>query len=529
MVRTIKDTLANLFFMLIISIICFANRDNRSFQHYTRTVNTIVEPFKLPYFKSIIRPGDVFTWLKSSAIPSLFPEYNIIGEPLHWTEKQFTTGLNDLRLGPPRLRQVRTTNGSCDLPYIGKVVCYGKYSITGEDEDNYCLGWQSQPCPKADYVYNVSTDAWNFQSAFDIWGLPIPGLYTTYGGGGFIATLDVGRSNSLAIVDELFRNLWIDRQTRAVMFEFTLYNGATNIFIYHVFLIEFPETGGAFTSFSVYPLRVYTHLGAIGTLTIICEIIFVIYLIVLLVKICVRIYQQRCGYFNLFWQNFEITMFITGTASIVIYVFRLLMTHSTIDKFKADKRLFVDFSHIVLWDQILVSLLAILVFMATLRLLEVFATSKKVSAVVYVFKDCGKDLFWYGMTFLYIFMAFCFLGMLLFGSQLESYKSMYQCMGTLFIAMIGKSKFTEINETQPILAKVFFIFYILTIVFFILTIFLAILGASIDTVVQGDRGDKNEDIIEIMMKRFKLLIAKPSSKQKTHTKVKKHNKVVSSE
>jgi surface polysaccharide O-acyltransferase-like enzyme len=166
--------------------------------------------------------------------------------------------------------------------------------------------------------------------------------------------------------------------------------------------------------------------------------------------------------------------------------------------------------------------------MATLRLLEVFATSKKVSAVVYVFKDCGKDLFWYGMTFLYIFMAFCFLGMLLFGSQLESYKSMYQCMGTLFIAMIGKSKFTEINETQPILAKVFFIFYILTIVFFILTIFLAILGASIDTVVQGDRVDKNEDIIEIMMKRFKLLIAKPSSKQKTHTKVKKHNKVESS-
>ncbi|XP_045161835.2 polycystic kidney disease protein 1-like 2 [Mercenaria mercenaria] len=511
LMTTIKDTLFNLFFMLIILTICFSNRDSRSYLHYTETVNTIVEPLKMPHFHSISTPGDLFVWLDTSVIPSLFPEFDMNGAPLHWTVKQFTTGYVNLRLGPPRLRQLRTKKGTCDIPYIGKVSCYGEYTILDEEEKNYCIGWQTTPCPKLHYVYNVSVDAWTFKSAFEVWGLHIPGEYTTYGGGGYIATLDVGRDNSVAILNELFKNLWIDRQTRAVMFEFTLYNGATNMFIYNVFLVEFPETGGAFTSFSIYPIRVYTHQGASGTLTLICEIAFAIYLIVLLIKICIRIYQQRCGYFKQFWQVYEIVMLVTGVTSIVIYAIRLVLTAVTIDKFKTDRRQFVDFSHIVLWDQVLVSFLAILVFMATLRILEVFATTKKVGAVVKVFQDCGKDLFWYGITFLYIFMGFCFLGMLLFGSELFSYSTVYQCMGTLFTSMIGKSKFTEINETQPILAKVYFMFYILTVVFFVLTIFLSILGASIDKVVHDIREDTREDIIEIMMNKIKSLFGKPTT------------------
>ncbi|XP_045163703.2 polycystic kidney disease protein 1-like 2 [Mercenaria mercenaria] len=526
LITTIKDTLFNLFFMLVILTICFSNRDSRSYLHYSETVNTIAEPLKMPHFHSITTPGDLFVWLNTSVIPSLFPEFDMNGAPLHWTVKQFTTGYVNLRLGPPRLRQLRTKNGTCDIPYIGKVSCYGEYTILDEEEENYCIGWQATPCSKIDYVFNVSVDAWTFKSAFEVWGLPIPGLYTTYGGGGYIATLDVGRNNSVDILNELFKNLWMDRQTRAVMFEFTLYNGATNMFIYHVFLVEFPQTGGAFTSFSIYPIRVYTHQGASGTLTLICEIVFVIYLIVLLIKICIRIYQQRCGYFKQFWQVYEIVMLIAGVSSIVIYAFRLLLTVVTINKFKTDRRQFVDFSHIVLWDQILLSLLAILVFMATLRILEVFATTKKVGAVVKVFQDCGKDLFWYGMTFLYIFTGFCILGTLLFGSALESYNNMYQCMGTLFIAMIGKSKFTEINETQPVLAKVFFIFYIFTVVFFILTIFLSILGASIDSVVHSTREDTREDIVEIMMKKIKSIFVKPTEiKKNTNMDAKRVHKL----
>lgn len=351
-------------------------------------------------------------------------------------------------------------------------------------------------------------------AALDIWGLPLTGYYTTYGGGGYIASFDINRNISIDLLNELYEHIWMDRQTRAVMLEFTLYNGATNMFIYNIFIVDFPETGGAFTSYSVYPLRVYTHQGAIGTLTVICEAIFVIYIIALFVKLSVRFYQQRCQYFSKFWNVYELVILLACIAAVVLFAVRLGLTNATVKAFRTDKNLFVNFSHIVLFDQMFVSVLGMLAFLATMRMLEVFAGLKKVRAIVEVFDQCGKDLFWYGMVFVQLFMGFCLLAVLLFGHQLESYRNIYQCMGTLFIAIIGKSKFVEINETQPIIAKVFFMIYITVIVFIIMTVFLAILGSGIDNVVHKSRDNAHDDMIDFIIQQVRSLVCKPVFKNR---------------
>ena len=355
-------------------------------------------------------------------------------------------------------------------------------------------------------------------AAFDIWGFPTSGVYTTYGGGGYIATFDIGRNISIQILNELFKNLWIDRQTRAILFEFTLYNAVTNIFVYNKFLIEFLESGGAFTSYTIYPVRIYTHHGALGTFTLLCDISFVVYLSFLFVKICVRIYQKRCRFFKEFWHVYELIMMLLGIVISVFYALRLVYANITVNKFNKDKKLYVNFAQIVLWDQILVSVLAVLVFMTTLRMLEVFSSSKKVNAVIQVFSECGKDLMWYSITFIHIFFTFCILGLLLFGSKLTSYKDIYKTMGTLFIALIGKSKFTEIDDKEPVFAKLFFSLYIVIVVFFVLSIFLSILGASIDNAVHDSRKDPREDMIEYLMKLLQSLINRPERKSLSSVK-----------
>jgi uncharacterized membrane protein len=175
----------------------------------------------------------------------------------------------------------------------------------------------------------------------------------------------------------------------------------------------------------------------------------------------------------------------------------------------------------MVWDQAFVLSLGVLAFIATIRMLEVLSTLKHLKAIVDIFRKCGKDLFWYGLSFVQIFLGFCGLGLLLFGSQLESYRNLYQCMGTLFIAMIGKSRFSEINETNPVLAKVFFILYVLIVVYFFLTIFLAIIGASIDEVVQQNRTGPDHDLIAYMIKKIKDLFNKPALKIQKQKREKK--------
>lgn len=56
-------------------------------------------------------PGDVFTWMNESVLPSLYPTMGFGGETLTAEEKYFTTGMATVRFGPLRLRQLRTKLG----------------------------------------------------------------------------------------------------------------------------------------------------------------------------------------------------------------------------------------------------------------------------------------------------------------------------------------------------------------------------------------------------------------------------------
>lgn len=51
-----------------------------------------------------------------------------------------------------------------------------------------------------------------------------------YDGGGYVMNLGKDSSSTLDIVSYLKSNLWIDRGTRAVFVDFTVYNANINLF-----------------------------------------------------------------------------------------------------------------------------------------------------------------------------------------------------------------------------------------------------------------------------------------------------------
>ena len=53
---------------------------------------------------------------------------------------------------------------------------------------------------------------------------------------------------SKSILGELKKWLWIDRGTRAVLIDFTVYNANINLFCIIQLMAEFPATGGVMTS-----------------------------------------------------------------------------------------------------------------------------------------------------------------------------------------------------------------------------------------------------------------------------------------
>lgn len=72
--------------------------------------------------------------------------------------------------------------------------------------------------------------SWTYQTEEELDGSGHWGLISSYGGGGFVQDLALNREASLAIISELKQNLWIDRGTRVVFVDFTVYNANINLF-----------------------------------------------------------------------------------------------------------------------------------------------------------------------------------------------------------------------------------------------------------------------------------------------------------
>lgn len=58
----------------------------------------------------------------------------------------------------------------------------------------------------------------------------IKGTIATYSGAGYYQNLANNSADSLAIIADLKQNLWIDRGTRVVFVDFSVYNANINLF-----------------------------------------------------------------------------------------------------------------------------------------------------------------------------------------------------------------------------------------------------------------------------------------------------------
>ncbi|CAG2251689.1 PKD1L2 [Mytilus edulis] len=273
-------------FLAVLYCVSFSNRDPRWYnvknhlEQHLVTSNNISTGDSTFRYDQVTTASNLYTWINETLITFLFPRYHSNGVQLKANRRLYVKDQVNFRVGPMRLRQLRTVQEPCRTQFLDNFTCYDEYSISGEEDRNYCVAWEPRPCVRGQAVKNMTFAAWNFVSSVDIWGLPVTGLHSTYGGGGYIAEFIVNYNISRLVLNDLYKYTWIDRKTRAIFTEFTLYNVDDNVFVFISFLTEFPETGGVIASKSISPFRPYQHVGSLGLFIFICEVIVVIGIIV---------------------------------------------------------------------------------------------------------------------------------------------------------------------------------------------------------------------------------------------------------
>lgn len=489
-----KSALRNIIFftlyIIAIYLISYFERDKRSFHIKQNLDNYLMFGEKGP--SAITDKKGFYTWLNETFIPTYYPVSNYASKPLTVVDRQWFQDMASIRVGPARLRQVRMKSGSCKYSkLVGTYPCIETYSELNEDQSLYCLEWKSfneSICGTNDYKNRFYTaDSWKYTKASDIWGITRMGEYNTYSGGGYILKFVKNRANAYLLLKELVEHDWIDRKTRAVFLEFTMYNPNVNLFVYAMLLTEFPEVGGVVTWTDIQAFKPILNFSSLGFGLVMAYIIVLCYYIFLLFKILWNCSKFGCiTYFKEPWNIVDCISTCLAYSCLVIIVVKMKYTSTAMNMFYEDKltgaNRFINYGHIVIWDNALNIFFAVLVFVSTIQILKILGYNKRFTEILAVITNARKDLLSFGVLLAILLIAFVFLAYLLFGSRLENYKSIYITCGSLANTFIGKNKLDPLVIASPLTAQFFYMTYVFFVIMFMLTIFLSILNNSISAV-----------------------------------------------
>ena len=147
-------------------------------------------------------------------------------------------------IGWPMMRQLRVKPSACDVSSI-RSQCINDYNHFNEDKQSYQPGWINQTIQ----ISNSSIDrAFLYQSSNQLDTYVYVGDHGSYGRGGYVYEFGGSLNDIRSNISELHQLEWIDKQTRAVIIQLSLYNPNVGLYTSVTFLIEFLSTGEIYPS-----------------------------------------------------------------------------------------------------------------------------------------------------------------------------------------------------------------------------------------------------------------------------------------
>ena len=327
-------------------------------------------------------------------------------------------------------------------------------------------------------LYEICPRSWRYRDYTDLDTLPYQGIQALYGGGGYVADLGYTASAATRIIKNLRENNWIDTRTRAVFVEILIHEPATKLFSAVTYLVEFLATGNAITYHKINTMALYgANASGFQSFYALCELFVILVVIFLTVSECVKLYRWRCQYFKSPWSYVELAQISCALSTIVLSIFRRYHTSRLVNKVHDNPFKTTSFHYAVIWSEVETILIAVLVFIITIKLLKILKFNEQISTLASSMKHSFKNLTSYAIVFLVVFFAFAQVAYLVFGATVQSYSSITGTMRAQFAMFIGGPlSYFELKASNRILGPLFFFTFITTMATILVNMFLAILN-----------------------------------------------------
>ncbi|KAG1670785.1 Location of vulva defective 1 [Nymphon striatum] len=491
--------LAYLLFLFIILILSYGNRDPNAFYLRQSLKNNFIKEGDLfNDFNKVSSVERFWNWTRKALIPELR-----VGRWYNGNQPFGLRGfLNDRvskLMGYAVIRQVRIQPENCNNASDTKLFhpgCEGYSSIVKENINGNDSMWR--------YTGNMA-DEYRYRSPEDLQGYPIIAKLDYYSGGGYIYKLRGSRKH---LVSEMFRlqnSFWIDKRTRAVFVEFSIYNAQANLFGVVNIIVEILPGGGFIPSYRFEVVTLLRYHRGFGLFVIISEIFTVLVILLCTGREIRFMYLQKLKYFADSWNKIEILNLLLSYAAISCYIYRYVVTQEIIQTFsKSHGNDYIKLQSVAIIDEFFGYFMSFVIFISILKISRLTQFNKRMNMLHQTLHQLRHDLSNYSIIFLIIFLAFVLLFYLIFGCSASGFSNIISAMETTGSVMLGKFDYQEFYRSSPFLGPVLFFVFSISSKFVIINLLMTLIITAFEQVKNnGQQTSFNEyQIVDFIWKKL---------------------------
>ena len=363
-------------------------------------------------------------------------------------------------------------------------VCYDGYGVENEDRTPHSKpAWKpTDNSSNHEELLRLCPKPWRYQNPGESDTVPKWGQFSFYPGGGFVADLGYENATGFGIIENLKTNEWLDRQTRAVIVEFSAFNPPVNVLGIATYFYEVGASGYTATFKSIDVLSLHSTQTAAKQFYMICVLLFIVFVLLYLGRECYKLSKRGFRYFKSFWNWFELLLVFFSVLAVITHIVQLKKVTSVIRKIQENLYGNVSFQEALVWREVDNVVLGFLVFFISVKLLRLIRFNKHVAVFSITSNNSARHLVSFSVIFLALFVAFLHFGILIFGAGFERYSSVLKAIYFQLELTLGRVKARPINElelTNKVFGRIFAAMILLSTTILAMNFFIVILNDAL--------------------------------------------------
>ena len=315
-----------------------------------------------------------------------------------------------------------------------------------------------------------------------------------------MADLGYESTTGFSIIENLKTNYWLDRQTRAVIVEFSAFNPSVNVLGIATYFYEVGASGYTATFKRIDVLSLHSTQTAAIQFYMICVLLFIVFVLLYLGREGYKLCKQGFRYFKSFWNWLELFQVFFSVLAVITHIVQAKKVSSVIRKLQENLYRNVSFQEALLWREVDNVILGVLVFVVSVKLLRLIRFNKHVAVFSITVKNSVRHLASFSVILLTLFVAFLHFGILIFGAGFERYSSILKAIYFQLELTLGRVKARPINElalTNEMFGRLFAAMILLSITILAMNFFIVILNDALaeakNTAKENPLSDPNVD------------------------------------